>query len=370
VASFRSSSEKRIIANGAHLICGRAAFSGFKTLEVTTEADGIRTLSADTLIINTGGRPHIPEINGLKDVAYLDSSSMMELETIPQHLIIVGGGYIALEFGQMFRRFGSEVTIIQRSKQLLDKEDEDVALAMREILEEDGIRVLTNSITQSVSQDPQGRITLQLTTPKGNQTLEGSHLLIATGRLPNSEQLNLAKTGVQIDSRGFIIVNDRLETSIPGIFAAGDIKGGPAFTHISYDDFRILKANLLDKVHLSIQNRLVPYVLFSDPQLGRIGLSEKEARALGLNIGVAKIPMNYIARTLEVGRARGFMKAIVDMNTKQILGAAVLGLEGGEIMSMLEIAMLGKLPFTVLRDGIFAHPTLAEGLNTLFAVVA
>ncbi len=191
--------------------------------------------------------------------------------------------------------------------------------------------------------------------------------MVATGRIPNSDQMRLDKTGVKLDNRGFITVNEKLETNIPGIYAAGDIKGGPAFTHIAYDDFRVLEGNLLHKKSLSVKDRMVPYVLYTDPQLGRIGMSEKEARAANVNYQVAKIPMNYVARALELDRASGFMKALVNPDTKQILGAAVLGVEGGEIMSMLQIAMMGKVPYPTLRDGIFAHPTLAESLNTLFS---
>lgn len=367
VTDFRNGNEQRILGSGVSLIYGSATFSGFKILDVQTREGDKRTLYADTIIINTGARPHIPGINGLKTIPYLDSTSIMELEEIPQHLLILGGGYIALEFGQMFRRFGSEVTIIQQSTQLLSREDEDVAEMMRTILEKDGIHILLDTQTSSVSQDTQGNISLQVTTGQNHQSLQGTHLLVATGRTPNSDRLNLEKTKIETNSQGFISVNERLETSVPGIYAAGDIKGGPAFTHISYDDFRILKTNLLEKGHLTQTGRLVPYVLFTDPQLGRIGLSEGEARTSGLNFRVVKIPMNYIARAIEMGRDSGFVKAVVDMDNQQILGAAVLGLDGGEIMAMLEIAMMGKLPYNALRDGIFAHPTLAEGLNTLFA---
>jgi len=210
------------------------------------------------------------------------------------------------------------------------------------------------------------QINLQVNTPEGKIEVIGSHLMVAAGRVPNTNELGLAKQGIQLDPRGYIVVNDRLETNVAGIYAAGDIKGGPAFTHISYDDFRILKANLLEKGSLSTKGRMVPYVLFTDPQLGRIGLSENEAREMGLNYQVAKMPMNYVARAIETERSRGYIKAVVDSESKQILGAAVLGVEGGEIMSMLQIAMMGGLPFTALREAIFAHPTLAEGLNTLF----
>lgn len=366
VSSFRDGSEQRIVDSGVSLIFGKAAFIGHKILEVTSQNKS-RQLTADAIIIDAGDRPNIPDISGLENVNYLDSTSIMELDEVPEHLIILGGGYIALEFGQMFHRFGSQVTILQHSKQLLDREDGDVAEGMQQILEEDGIQVYLNAQTKSISETTNNKISLQVTSPTGKIDLIGTHLLVATGRIPNSDQLSLDKTGVKVDKRGFIEVNEKLETNIPGIFAAGDIKGGPAFTHISYDDFRILEGNLLHKKSLSVKDRMVPYVLFTDPQLGRIGLSEKQAQAANVGFEVAKIPMNYVARALELDRASGFMKALVNTKTKQILGAAILGVEGGEIMSMLQIAMMGKVPYTALRDGIFAHPTLAESLNTLFS---
>lgn len=366
VSSFRDGSEKRIVDAGVSLIYGKAVFIGHKILEVTSQ-NNTRQLTADAIILDAGGRPNIPVISGLEIVNYLDSTLIMELEEVPEHLIILGGGYIALEFGQMFHRFGSQVTILQHSKQLLGREDDDVAEGMQQILEEDGIQLYLNAQTKSISQTKNNKISLQVTTSTEKIDLTGTHLLVATGRIPNSDQLNLDKTGVKVDKRGFIEVNEKLETNIPGIFAAGDIKGGPAFTHIAYDDFRILEGNLLDKKSLSVKDRMVPYVLFTDPQLGRIGLSEKEALAANIDFEVAKIPMNYVTRALELDRASGFMKALVNTETKQILGAAILGVEGGEIMSMLQIAMMGKVPYTALRDGIFAHPTLAESLNTLFS---
>jgi len=369
VTSFRDGSEQRIVAAGVNLIYGKAMFTGNKTLDVTTPEGETISLTAETIIINAGGRPSLPNIAGLREVPYLDSTSIMELEEVPEHLIIIGGGYIAIEFGQMFRRFGSQVTILQHSSQLLGREDEDVANTMREILEEDGIGVYLNAKTTVVSQTGDQRIALQVTIPEGEIKIKGSHLLVAAGRMPNTNGLGLDKTDVRVDNRGFIQVNDRLETSVPGIYAAGDIKGGPAFTHIAYDDFRILKANILEAGNLTTKGRMVPYVLFTDPQLGRIGMSENEARAKGLEIQVAKIPMDYVARAIETERTRGFMKAVVDVASRQILGAAILGMEGGEIMSMLQIAMMGKLPYTALRDAIFAHPTLAEALNTLFTSI-
>jgi pyruvate/2-oxoglutarate dehydrogenase complex dihydrolipoamide dehydrogenase (E3) component len=266
----------------------------------------------------------------------------------------------------MFRRFGSQVTVIQRGAYLLAREDADVAEEVANIMREDGINVLLETKPVRVQQSATGTIQLTVQTPMGEQILSGSHLLMAAGRVPNTDWLNLSATGVQMDKRGFIQVNDRLETNVPGIYALGDIKGGPAFTHISYDDFRIIRTNLLEKENASIRERLLPYTVFIDPQLGRIGLSETDARAQGRNIKVAKMPMNYVARALEMDESRGFMKAVVDADTNQILGAAVLGIEGGEIMAILQMAMMGKVPYTVLRDAVFAHPTLAESLNNLF----
>ena len=295
----------------------------------------------------------------------LDSTSIMELQEIPQHLLVLGGGYVGLEFGQMFRRFGSQVTIVQRGKELLGREDPDVAAEVCKLLRDDGIQILLETEVASVHARASG-IGLELRSPTGENTVTGSHLLVSTGRVPNSDRLNLTATGVSIDSHGFIPVDHQLQTNVPGIFALGDVKGGPAFTHISYDDYRIIRNNLLRGRQSSTKDRLVPYTVFIDPQLGRIGLTEQEARAQGRKILIAKIPMAWVARALETAETRGFIKAIVDAETQQILGAAVLGIEGGEIMSMLQIAMMGKLPYPALEDAIFAHPGLAEGLNTLF----
>jgi pyruvate/2-oxoglutarate dehydrogenase complex dihydrolipoamide dehydrogenase (E3) component len=290
----------------------------------------------------------------------------MELDQVPAQLIVLGGGYVGLEFGQMFRRFGSAVTIIQRGKHLLAREDNDVAEAVAQILREDGVTDLLETAAEQVARTPDGGVALTVRTPTGAQTITGTHLLAAAGRTPNTEDLNLAATGLQTTPEGYIPANDRLETAVPGIYALGDVKGGPAFTHISYDDFRILRANLIEGKHQSTTGRLVPYTVFTDPQLGRVGITEADAKEQGRPYRVAKMPMTNVARADEVDEARGFMKAIVDTETRQILGCAILGIEGGEIMSMLEIAMLGQVPYTVLKEAIFAHPTLAESLNNLF----
>ena len=294
----------------------------------------------------------------------LDSTSIMELQELPEHLLVLGGGYVGLEFGQMFRRFGSTVTVVQYGKQLLDREDPDVAVEVCKLLQADGIEILLETEAVGVQASASG-VTLALRGPAGESTVTGSHLLIAAGRAPNSEQLNLAAAGVNVDARGFIPVDERLETNVAGVYALGDVNGGPAFTHISYDDYRIVRNNLLRGGHSSTKERLVPYTVYIDPQLGRIGLTEQEARAQGRAIRIAKIPMTWVARAVETAESRGFIKAVVDAENQQILGAAVLAVEGGEIMSMLQIAMMGKLPYSALEDAIFAHPALAEGLNTL-----
>lgn len=366
VDNFRSGSQSRIEkTSNLELTFGEASFSAPKTVEVRLQNGSRRALAAKYIFINAGTRASTPKLDGLDSVPFLDNISIMELGALPDHLLILGGGYIGLEFGQLFRRFGSRVTIIQSADQLLVREDLDIAEEITKILREDGVEVLLSAKATRVQKSGE-KISLTVETTNGSTSLAGSHLLVATGRVPNSDTLNLDAAGIKTDDHGFIQVNDRLETTADGVFALGDIKGGPAFTHISYDDFRIIRANLIEKKNASISGRLVPYTVFIDPQLGRVGLSEKEARAQGRNIRIAKLPMSHVARALEVDETRGFMKAVVDAGSNQILGAAILGVEGGEVMSALEIAMMGKLPYTALRDGIFAHPTLAESLNNLF----
>jgi pyruvate/2-oxoglutarate dehydrogenase complex dihydrolipoamide dehydrogenase (E3) component len=367
VDSFRNGSQRRVESTeGLDLLMGEASFIGPKSVEVRMNSGETRLLTADKIFINTGARPRKPSLPGLDSVAYLDSTSIMELDEVPEHLLVVGGGYVGLEFGQMFRRFGSQVTIVQRRGQLLPREDPDVAEEIANILRQDGIELLLETHPLRVEETSDGPIRLVVRTPEGERTLTGSHLLLAAGRVPNTERLNLAAAEIETDKRGFIPVNERLETNVPGIYALGDVKGGPAFTHISYDDFRIMHSNLLEGGKATTHGRLVPYTVFIDPQLGRVGLSELAARAEGRNIRVAKMPMSYVSRALEVDETRGFMKAVVDADSGQILGAAVLGIEGGEIMGVLQMAMMGQVPYTVLRDAVFAHPTLAESLNNLF----
>ena len=369
VDSFREGGERRLERSGVDLIRGEASFAGEKELVVRPIDGGTLRLTAANIFINTGARPGSAPIEGLDDVPALDSTTIMELDEVPEGLLVLGGGYVGLEFAQMFRRFGSEVTVVQRGPQLLAREDADVADAVAEVMREDGIEVLLRTEARSVRQDGDGALRLAVSGPEGERTLSGSHLLVATDRPPNTESLNLEAAGVETDEHGFVKVDERLETNVPGIYALGDVKGNPAFTHVSYDDYRVLKANLLEGGDATTSGRLVPYTVFTDPQLGRVGMSETEAREAGRDVLVAKLPMSHVARALEVDEPRGVMKAVVDAESDQILGAAVLGIEGGEVAAMLQIAMMGRLPYTALRDGIFAHPTLAESLNNLFATL-
>ncbi len=367
VSGAQENYASRLAQDGLDLIAGEAHFTGQKTIEVALTDGGTRQISAPVIVIDAGTRPRPLAIPGAGGVPVLDSTSIMELDELPEHLIILGGGYIGLEFGQMFRRFGSQVTIIQNAARLMMLEDDDVSDEVAAILRDDGITVLTSTVANQVERAARGlRITVR--TEDGPRQIEGSHLLSAIGRTPNTEALTPAAAGIRLDDRGFIEVDEYLETSVPGVYAMGDIKGGPAFTHLSYDDYRILRANLVRHDKASTRDRIVPYTMFIDPQLGRAGLTEREARAQGRAIRVAKLPMSAVVRAIETGETRGFMKAVVDADSGQILGCAVLGSEGGEIMTIIQVAMLGKLTAAAMADAIFTHPLLAEGLNTLFAM--
>ena len=366
VTSFRSGIERGLErTEGVELVRGHGRFAGPKEVAVDLAAGGERRLRSEHLFVNTGTRAAVPPLAGLSSVPFLDNTTIMELEAVPAHLLVLGGGYVGLEFGQMFRRFGSEVTIVQRATQLLPREDRDVADAIREILHEDGIEVLLQAEAQRV-EGGEGALRLEVTAPEGPRLLRGSHLLVAAGRTPNTDDLGLAAAGIEADRGGFIRVDARLATSVDGVYALGDVNGGPAFTHISYDDFRILRENLLHGGDATTEGRLVPYTVFIDPQLGRVGMTEAEAGRTGRSIAVASLPMTRVARAIEMDETRGFMKAIVDADTQQILGCAILGVEGGEVMSVLQAAMMGGLAYPAIRDAVFAHPTLSESLNNLF----
>ena len=368
VAGARENYAGRLAQDGLDLIEGEAHFSGPKTVQVTLTDGGTRQITAPVVVVDTGTRPRPLGITGAGDVPVLDSTSIMELDELPEHLIILGGGYIGLEFGQMFRRFGSEVTIVQDAPRLMMIEDDDVSDEVAAILRDDGITILTSSTAVRVELADGGRLRLTVRTPDGERQFTGSHLLSAIGRVPNTEALTLEAAGIRLNEHGFIEVDEYLQTSVPGVYAMGDVKGGPAFTHLSYDDYRILRANLIGHQKASTRGRIVPYTMFIDPQLGRAGLTERDAREQGRAIRVAKLPMSAVIRAIETGETRGFMKAVVDADSAQILGCAVLGSEGGEIMTMIQVAMLGKLTYSAMADAIFTHPLLAEGLNTLFAM--
>jgi pyruvate/2-oxoglutarate dehydrogenase complex dihydrolipoamide dehydrogenase (E3) component len=365
VESFRGGSQRRIEAtDGLDLVPGEATFADPRTVTVNG-----RAFQADLVFINTGCRPAPPDVSGLDSVAPLDSTSIMELDQVPDHLIVLGGGYIGLEFGQMFRRFGSRVTVIQRGRQLLPLEDEDIAGAVVGILREDGVDVLLEAEARCAERLDDGGVRIVARTGEGDRTLTGSHVLLAAGRVPNIERLEPQAAGVETDAKGFIRVNERLETTASAVYALGDVKGGPAFTHISYDDYRIIRANLLEQGNRTTADRPVPYTVFMDPQLGRIGLTEREARKQGRPYRAATLPMSSVARALEMDETRGMMKVLVDPKSRRLLGAAVLGIEGGEIMAALQLAMMGNVPYDRIRDAVFAHPTLAESLNNLFATL-
>ncbi len=352
------------------LIYGEAAFTGEKNISIKLKDGSIEELTADLIFINTGAKPTIPPIEGINDIKYLDSTSIMDLDEVPEHLLVIGGNYIGLEFGQMFRRFGSKVTIVEKSARIVSKEDEDISAEVAKIFHDEGIDVLVNSSVIKFESAADGKIGVTVNVNNKEQTLSCSHVLIAVGRTPQSAALNLDIPGVAVNDKGYITVNDKLETNIKGIYALGDVKGGPAFTHISYNDYTIVYRNLLEGQDLNTSDRPVPYCMFTDPQMGRIGLSETEAKKQNLNFKVAKLPMAHVARAIETGDTRGFMKAIVDADTKQILGAAILGQEGGEIMTVLQMAMLGGITYDRIRYCVFAHPLYSESLNNLFLGLA
>ena len=379
VESFRSGSEKRVNAQeGLELLMGGASFKDAHTLVVKMNKGEEVEVEAETIFIDTGerpSRPNLPGLDSLDQSRVLDSTSIMELGEVPHHLIVLGGGYIGMEFGQLFRRLGSRVTIIQRGKQLVPREDQEIADAVHEIMTQDGMKILLNTEVANMKPDECGahehKILVFYQDAEGHDVaLNGSHLLLATGRVPNTDTLNLEAAGVETDRRGSIKANPQLQTNIPHIYALGDVHGGPAFTHISYDDMRIIRANFIDAAspQKTTTERQVPYVMYIDPQLGHIGLHEHEARTKFPNakIQTASMPMAYVARALETDETRGLMKAVVNADNGQILGFTCLGLEGGEIMSIVQTAMLGKLSYKVLQNAIYAHPTLAESLNNLW----
>ncbi|KAI7089202.1 hypothetical protein KC356_g2664 [Hortaea werneckii] len=380
VNSFRAGSEARLAnVEGLEVIFGEAHFSSPNVVEVVIAGSENVALEAGTFFINTGERPAMPDLLGLDVVLLsrhktriLDSSSIQELEEVPEKLVVLGGGYIGLEFGQLFQRLGSKVTIVQRGSQLLPREDSEVSAAVKEIVESEGVEVLLNAPASGIRTSDQAifPILLDCNVQGTAISLEGSHILLATGRTPNTDTLRLEKAGVVTDRKGHIQVNTTLQTSTPHIYALGDCHGGPAFTHISYDDFRIIRDHFINNntTARTNENRLVPYTVYMDPQLGHIGLHESEAQEKlpSRKIQTAVMPMKYVARALETDETRGLMKAVVDGESGKILGFTCLGVEGGEIMSLVQVAMMGNLTYRDLQEAVFAHPTLAESLNNLW----
>ena len=381
VARFSGGSEKRLLGAGVDILKGTAKFVKDKTLTVRMNSGGEeRTVTSELIVLDVGERPARPELPGLSGIDashVLDSTSIMELGEVPKHLIVLGGGYIGLEFGQLFRRLGADVTVVQRAARLAPREDEDVSESLLEILREDGIQVHLSTSSESISQGSDG---LKLRVKPGSGAsfnISGSHILLATGRTPNTDTLNLDAVGVKTDKRGYLVVDDKLLTSAAGVYGLGDAHGGPAFTHISYDDYRILRANLLPdavpsttpKMHTtkdSVSRNLVPYVMYTDPQLAHIGLHERDLVASGRKFKRAKMPMSYVARALETDETRGLMKATVDAETGELLGFTCLGIEGGEIMAVVQTAMMGGVKWWDLEAAVWAHPSLAEALNNLW----
>jgi pyruvate/2-oxoglutarate dehydrogenase complex dihydrolipoamide dehydrogenase (E3) component len=355
-------------ASGAELIMGAGRFIAPKTLEVRLNDGGTRVLAGERVFLNLGTHATIPPIPGLADAAPLTNIELLEIDRLPAHLVVLGGGYVGLEFAQAYRRFGSRVTVVEHGPQLLGREDQDVAEEIQRILGAEEIDVVLGADVLRVEGRSGERVRLRMRTAGGERTIAGSDFLVATGRTPNTAGIGLEIAGVELDARGYIKVNDRLETSAPDVWAIGESAGSPQFTHVSEDDFRIIRDNLVGG-RRSTQGRLIPYCLFTDPPLARVGLSEREARERGIAVRVAKLPMNGVLRIWTLGETAGFMKVLVEAAGDRILGFAMIGPEAGEVMAVVQTAMLGGLPYTVFQDAILAHPTMAEGLSSLFGAV-
>lgn len=364
VESFRHGIEKKVatIAN-IRYVQGQAQFTGPHQLDVNGE-----TFESEKIFIDTGGRPFVPKLDGLEGVPYLTNETLMELEALPEHLLILGGGYIGLEFAQMYRRFGSRVTIIQNKDQILPNEDADIAAELQKVIESEGVVVRLNANAIAVSRTRSG-ISVSIETKNGAEAVTGSHFLVATGRKPNTDELGLDRAGITTDEHGIIKVNGRMETNVPGVWALGDVKGGPQFTHISYNDYQIIYGNLIEGKNLTIDHRFLPYAVFTDPQLGRVGITEKEARASGKKFKMGTFPATKVSRAIERGETAGLLKIIVDAETDKVLGASILCSEGGEIVQILGTLIQANAPYTLLKQSVFIHPTMAEGFFGLLDAV-
>jgi len=355
-------------ASGAEIVMGHGRFVAPKTIEVALNDGGIRTLRGHIVVINTGSRARIDATDGLRESRPLTHIEALDLDHIPEHLLILGGGYVGLELAQAFRRFGSRVTVVERNGYLAHREDRDVSEALHGLFRDEGIDVVTNARVDRVDGLSGESVRLHATRQGQEIAIEGTHLLVASGRVPNTDGIGLELAGVETDDRGFVKVNERLQTTAADVWAVGDCAGSPHFTHIGFDDFRVVRDNLagIDRV---TTGRQVPFCLFTDPELARVGLSESDARHRGLHYRLAKIPMTNVLRALTLSETRGFMKALIEADGDRILGFTAFGAGAGELMAVVQVAMGAGLPYTMLRDSIMTHPTIAEGLIPLFATV-
>ncbi len=353
---------------GAELIMGAGRFVAPKTVEVKLDDGATRFLAAERVFLNLGSHAAMPDVPGLAAARPLTHVEALELDYAPAHLIVLGGGYVGVEMAQAYRRFGGRVTVIEAGPQIMGREDPDVSEEIQRILSEEGVRFLLSAEARKVEGRSGGEVRVTLRASAGEETLVGSDILVAAGRTPNTAGIGLEEAGVALDARGYIRVNERLETTAPGVWALGECAGSPQFTHISVDDFRIIRANLAGGTR-GTRDRLVPYCVFTDPPLARVGLSEREARREGVAVRTAKLPMSSVLRTATTDETQGFMKALIGAVDDRILGFTIIGSEAGEVMAAVEMAMLAELPYQRLRDAVIAHLTIAEGLGALFANV-
>lgn len=356
-------------ASGAELLIGSGRFTGPRTIEVTLPEGGTRSLSAENVVISTGSRATIEPIPGLQESSPLTHIETLDLDQLPEHLLIIGGGYIGLELAQAMRRFGSKVTIIERNGRLAHREDEDVTEMLSDIFREEGIDIVTSATITQIEGKSGDQVKLHAVRNGEKIELEGTHILVASGRTPNTQNIGLELAGVETSKSGHVKVNERLQTTAAGVWAVGDCAGSPHFTHIAFDDHRVVTDNLAGG-HKVTTGRQVPFCMFTDPELARIGLSELEAKERGIAYRLTKVPMIAILRTRTVSETRGFLKALIDTESDRILGFTALGIEAGEIIATVQVAILAGLPYTVLRDAIFTHPTMLEGLIPLFSAVS
>ena len=356
-------------ASGAELICGNARFIGPRTLQVALRDAGERTLTGERVFVNVGTHAAIPDIPGLADARPMTHVEVLDLQRLPDHLVVLGGGYVGLELAQAMRRFGSRVTLIAREPQLAPKEDADVAEAILELFRDEGIEVLLRTQVLNIKGISGERVQLLVEDEAGTRTIEGTDILAALGRVPNTQGIGLEKAGIEITERGHIRVNDRLETTAPNVWAVGECAGSPYFTHVSENDFNIIHTNL-NGGDRSTRDRLIPYCLFIDPPLARVGINESQAWAKDISYRIASLPMEAVFRAQTLSETRGFMKVIIDAHSDRILGFTAFGPEAGELMANVQVAMLAGVPYTLLRDAVFTHPTMSEGLGMLFARVS